>query len=222
MFDTDGRPLHVYWGYNRAELIADGIVHVLGLVLGLAGASVLLTLAALRVGPLEMGAIAVYVLGLLGLLGMSAAYNMWPISPTKWVLRRFDHALIFILIAATYTPFVSRLPSGWTAWLLFAGVWATALAAAGLKIALPGRFDRLSIALCLLLGFSGVLAWDTVVAALPPSTLWLMVAGGLVYALGVVFHVWESLRFQNAVWHGFVLVASGLFYGAVLDGIVLA
>ena len=84
------------------------------------------------------------------------------------------------------------------------------------------RVDRLSIVLCVLLGGSGVLVYDTVAAALPPSTIALMIAGGLTYVAGIAFHLWEGLRFQNAVWHSFVLVASILFYSAVLDGVVLA
>jgi hemolysin III len=106
--------------------------------------------------------------------------------------------------------------------LLFAGVWATALLGAGLKLTLPGRLDRLSIAIYLLLGFSGLLAYDTVAASVSPTTLGLMLTGGLIYTAGVPFHLWSGLRFQNAVWHGFVLVATCVFYSAVLAGVVLA
>lgn len=222
MFDADGRPLHVSWPYTRAEMIADGIVHGIGLVLALVGVVVLLVGAALRATPGETAAVAVYAFCLLGLLAVSAAYNMWPISRTKWVLRRFDHASIFLLIAATYTPLVSRFPSGSAGMWLLVGVWSVAIAGAALKLALPGRFDRLSIVLCLLLGLSGALAWNSVYEALSPTTLALIIAGGLVYAGGVVFHVWHSMRFQNAVWHAFVLVASALFYVAIFGEVVLA
>lgn len=222
MFDADGRPLHVSWHYDRTELIADAVVHVLGLVLATSGAAILITLAILYSTPAEAAAVVVYCLALLSLIGTSAAYNMWPISRTKWVLRRFDHAAIFILIAATYTPFMARFPSGWATTALFIGVWGTAVLGAALKLALPGRYDRLSIALCLLLGFSGGLAWDIVSSSLSGTTLALIIIGGLIYAGGVVFHLWESLPFQNAVWHGFVLVASAVFYVAILGGVVLA
>ncbi|TDR93016.1 PAQR family membrane homeostasis protein TrhA [Enterovirga rhinocerotis] len=222
MFDADGRPLHVAWRYSRAELIADGVVHAVGLVLALGGAAVLIALAALRLPAGEIAAVVVYAAGLVMLLAVSAAYNMWPISPTKWRLRRVDHASIFILIAATYTPFMTRVPSEGMALAVFVGVWVVAIGGAALKLALPGRFDRAAIAAYLLLGFSGVLAWETVAKALSTPTLVLMVVGGLTYAAGIVFHVWHGLRFQNAVWHGFVLVASAAFYSAVLVGVVLA
>src|SRR3954447_3010058 len=223
MIDADGRPLALRRNYDRAELIADGIVHTIGILLGLAGAVALLVLAAQRADDAaEFAAIAIYAAGILAVLGTSAAYNMWPISPTKWWLRRFDHACIYVLIAGTYTPFITQLKNGLVASLLFAGVWATALLGAGLKLTLPGRLDRLSIAIYLLLGFSGLLAYDTVAASVSPTTLGLMLTGGLIYTAGVPFHLWSGLRFQNAVWHVFVLVATCVFYSAVLAGVVLA
>jgi hemolysin III len=223
MIDADGRPLALRRNYDRAELIADGIVHTIGIVLGLAGAVALLVLAAQRAdNAAEFAAIAIYAAGILAVLGTSAAYNMWPISRTKWWLRRFDHACIYVLIAGTYTPFITQLKNGLVATLLFAGVWATALLGAGLKLTLPGRLDRLSIAIYLLLGFSGLLAYDTVAASVSPTTLGLMLTGGLIYTAGVPFHLWSGLRFQNAVWHVFVLVATCVFYSAVLAGVVLA
>jgi hemolysin III len=223
MIDADGRPLALRRNYDRAELIADGIVHTIGIVLGLAGAVALLVLAAQRAdNAAEFAAIAIYAAGILAVLGTSAAYNMWPISRTKWLLRRFDHACIYVLIAGTYTPFITQLKNGLVATLLFAGVWATALLGAGLKLTLPGRLDRLSIAIYLLLGFSGLLAYDTVAASVSPTTLGLMLTGGLIYTAGVPFHLWSGLRFQNAVWHVFVLVATCVFYSAVLAGVVLA
>lgn len=221
MIDHDGRPLHLTWNYSRAEVIADAVVHAIGIMLALIGGIVLVWLAARLTGPAETAAVAIYAAGLVALWFSSAAYNLWPVSRTKWLLRRVDHALIFVLIAATYTPFVTQLPSGPTSTALLVGVWMVALAGVVLKVALPGRFDRLSIVLCLLLGGSGALVYDTVAAALPASTVGLMVAGALVYTIGVAFHVWDGLRFQNAVWHSFVLVASGLFYSAILDGVVL-
>jgi hemolysin III len=220
MTDHDGRPLHITWNYTRAEMIADAVVHGIGITFGVIGGAAIIVLAAVFAGWAQLAAVTVYAAGLVALLSVSAAYNLWPVSRTKWLLRRFDHALIFVLIAATYTPFITRFPHGFDRYALLFGVWAVAIGGAALKVALPGRFDRLSIVLCILLGMSGGLAWNTIAAALPPSTVSLMVAGGAVYVAGVIFHVWQGLRFQNAVWHAFVLVASMLFYSAVLDGVV--
>ena len=222
MIDHDGRPLHVRWDYTRAEMIADAVVHGIGIAFGVIGGAAIIVLAAVFAGWAQLAAVTIYAVGLVALLSVSAAYNLWPPSRTKWLLRRFDHALIYVLIAATYTPFITRFPHGFDRYALLFGVWAVAIGGAVLKVTLPGRFDQLSIVLCILLGASGGLAWNTISAALPPSTVWLMLSGGIVYVAGVIFHVWDGLRFQNAVWHSFVLVASILFYSAVLDGVVLA
>ena len=69
--------------------------------------------------------------------------------------------------------------------------------------------------------WSGLIVYERVVASLPPATIWLLAVGGVLYSAGVIFHLWESLRFQNAIWHGFVLAAAACHYGAVLDCLVL-
>ena len=209
------------WNYDRAEMIADGIIHAIGIVLAMAGAAVLLTIAFHTARGVEIGSVVVYVIGLLSMLGASAAYNFWPISPRKWILRRFDHSAIYLLIAATYTPFLLNMKSGMTAALLLGVIWLTAAAGITLKLMWPGRLDRLSIALYLVLGWSGALAYEPA-AALRPLTLWLIVIGGALYSIGVLFHIWERLRFHTAIWHSFVLGAAGCHYAAVMSCVTLA
>jgi len=212
----------VRWDYDRAELIADGVVHVLGIAFGLIAATALVVTAALYASTKEIISVSVYVAGLLAMLGLSATYNLWPVSPAKWLLRRFDHSAIYILIAATYTPFLAQMHDRFMSTVLLIGVWSVAAAGIALKIFLPGRFDRLSVGLYLAMGWSGVIAYDSLVASLPTSTLWFIAAGGLIYSLGVIFHAWERLRFQNAIWHSFVLLAAALHYTAVLDMVLIA
>lgn len=207
----------IHWNYDRPELIADAAVHILGLVLGLIAAIALIVLSGVFAPPVHTVAVSVYAVGLLLMLALSAAYNMWPVSPRKWLLRRFDHSAIYVLIAATYTPFVYQIEDKTIAALLLGGVWLVAIIGIVLKLVWPGRFDRVSIALYLAMGWSGVAAYDSVVAALPPLTLTLLAIGGVLYTFGVIFHAWQRLRFQNAIWHGFVLSAAGCHYVAVLD-----
>jgi hemolysin III len=209
------------WRYDRTEILADGIVHGVGIASGLAAIVALIILASQRASLWEMTSVLVYSGALLTVLIISATYNLWTVSPVKWILRRFDHSAIFLLIAGTYTPFITQMKVNLESTALLVAVWAASAAGIVLKLRFPGRFDRLSIALYLLIGWSGVLAYDTI-ATLPGSTLFLLALGGVLYTAGVVFHVWESLRFQNAIWHGFVLVAAACHYGAVLDCMVLA
>jgi hypothetical protein len=80
----------------------------------------------------------------------------------------------------------------------------------------PGQFDRLAVVLCLLLGWSGVIAYDSLASALPSASLLLLAIGGFLYSVGALFHVWQGLRFHKAIWHGFVLIAASCHYSAVL------
>jgi hemolysin III len=219
MTDQDGKPHHLTWRYTRAELVADGIVHGVGIGLTICGAIILLALCALAGRADQLVTAGIYALSLLAALTISAAYNLWPVSPTKWWLRRFDHAAIFLLIAGTYTPLLAEIPDPRVSRWLLGGIWAAAALGIATKIVLPGRFDRLTVALYLILGWSGLLAIGPVVAALPPAALVLIFTGGLLYSTGVVFHLWHELRFQNAIWHGFVLIASACYYGAVVNAL---
>lgn len=211
----------VGWNYDRAELIADGIVHAIGIILGLIAATALVVLAAIYASPVDIVGVSIYVAGLLTMLVLSATYNLWPVSRAKWVLRRFDHSAIYVLIAATYTPFILDMKTSVFAIALLIGVWCVAIFGIVMKLGWPGRFDRLSVGLYLALGWSGAMLYDRVVAALPTLALWLVLAGGALYTLGVIFHSWRALRFQNVIWHSFVLLGAACHYTAVLD-LVLA
>jgi hemolysin III len=207
----------VRWNYDRAELIADGIVHIVGVCFGLVAATVLIVLTAVYATPLDIVAVSVYVAGLLAMLGLSATYNLWPVSRAKWVLRRFDHSAIYVLIAATYTPFIMEVKDSYFAIALLIGVWCVAIVGVWLKLALPGRFDRVAVGLYLAMGWSGMMLYPTVVKALPTMALGFIVAGGVSYSLGVIFHAWQRLRFQNVIWHCFVLLGAACHYTAILD-----
>jgi hemolysin III len=155
------------------------------------------------------------------MLGLSAAYNMWPVSPRKWLLRRFDHSAIYLLIAATYTAFIAQINVEMTTVGLLLGVWSVAIVGIVVKLAFPGRLDRVSIGFYLLLGWSGMMAYDGF-ATLPRLALVLIAAGGMLYSMGVVFHLWEGLRFRKAIWHGFVVIGAFCHYAAILDCVALA
>lgn len=206
---------------SRAELIADGIVHAVGIVLAISAGSILLAFAVFHTGVWEYVAAIFYVASLLTVLSISCAYNLWPVSRAKWILRRFDHAAIYLLIAGTYTPFLAQLDDPAAARLMFTLVWGAAATGIVVKLFLPGRFDRLAIVFYLAIGWSGMAVAQSLLNTLPATTLWLIVAGGVVYSSGVVFFVWRGLRFQSAVWHGFVVVAAGLHLAAVMDCLVI-
>src|SRR6195952_4303311 len=171
------------WNYDRAELIADGVVHGIGVFCGLVAATALIVLTAVYATALDIAVVSVYVAGLLAMLVLSATYNLWPVSRAKWVLRRFDHSAIYLLIAATYTPFIMELKDSYFAIALLVGVWCVAIFGIAIKLIYPGRYDRLAVGLYLAMGWSGMMLYDKVVKALPTMALSFIVAGGVLYSL---------------------------------------
>jgi hemolysin III len=211
-------PGAIAWNYTRTETIADLAVHVAGLCLGIIAAAVLLTLASIHAATRNLMAASIYALGLLSMLTLSAAYNLWPVCPVKWWLRRFDHSAIYVLIAATYTPFLLIMKLGTFALLI--AVWCVAAIGIAVKLALPGRLDRLSIAVYVAMGWCAVILWWGKHALTQSAAFHLLVAGGLVITIGLIFHIWRTLRFQNAIWHFFVLLGVTCHYVAVIDVIL--
>jgi hemolysin III len=217
------------------EDVADRWVHVLGLGLGLPAALGVVAVAAVDGAQGQLAPVALYAAGLLAMLGCSAAYNLWRtpdetssggISSTRrdW-LRRLDHAAIFAMIAGTYTPFTLKLERAWALGLT-AAIWALAAAGIAAKLARPrlrigplrigpNGLHAISVALYLALGWIGLLAIGPFMASLGAPTLALLAVGGALYTAGVVFHLWQRLPYQNAIWHGFVLAAAGVHYAAV-------
>lgn len=210
--------------YSASERRADAAVHAAGLALGLAGCVGLAVAALARpdLGPWLVAGLGLYAVGLMAMLACSALYNLAGEPSRKRLFRRLDHAAIFAAIAGTYTPFaLVAIGGAWGAGLL-AFVWT--VAAGGIAVELLGlrRPDWLMTAAYLLLGWTIVVALGPLSAAVSPAGLALLVAGGVLYSVGVAFHLWRSLPFQNAVWHGFVLAAAACHYAAVLREVAVA
>ena len=206
--------------YTLAEVIADGVVHVLGLIVAISAGAVLLAFAIMETAP-ELPALALYVGSLIAVLGVSLAYNLWPVSPVKKLLARFDQAAIFLFMAGSYTPFLAVIGGTTSGTLMTTFVWGASLIGIALKLIVPEHFGRLAIALYLAIGWSGILVFQSLAQTLPSSTMLLLLAGGVTYSLGIIFHLWEKLKFQNALWHVFVVCGASLHLWAVIDFMVI-
>lgn len=219
------KPRH-WWhprrSFSLAEVIADGVVHGIGLVNAIALGTVLIVFAAIGTARAELPAIIVYVVTLLTVLGVSLAFNLAPVSRFKQVMARLDQAAIFLFIAGTYTPFLAVIGGTPAGQLLTVLVWGAALVGVALKLIVPEKFGRLAIILYLAIGWSGVLVFQTLASVLPPVSLWLVVAGGITYSAGIVFHLWDKLKFQNVLWHVFVVAGSICHLWAVFNVMVLS
>ena len=201
--------------YSPAERALDRYVHIAGLATAPL-ALLWLSLRGLQGAAGVAGAAAVvYGAGLLLMLSGSAAYNLAPPGPVKRLLRRLDHAAIFVMIAGTYTPFaVLALPPD-DGLALCALVWGVAALGAGLKLAGIGLEAGIFVLLYLALGWSFVFWLRSFVAALPGDILALLLAGGILYSIGAAIHTHARWPFHNAIWHALVLAGAGLHFAAV-------
>ncbi|MDP3340653.1 hemolysin III family protein [Frigidibacter sp.] len=208
-----GRAPFVRDGYSRAERLSDAVMHVSGLTAALMAVPVLVTLTVvLRGDATAIFATSIYGVTLVAMILFSGLYNMVPHGSWTPVLRRLDHSAIYLKIAGTYTPFT--MLAGGQGYLL-AGLWGAAVAGTGLKMVSPERFRWVALGLYLGMGWVGAVAGWGVFATVSAPVLALIVIGGLIYTVGVGFYLYEGLPFHNTIWHGFVLVASMVFYAAV-------
>jgi len=202
---------------RRAELAADAVVHGIGIAAAVIGAGALIVIAAVKRNGLELATVTTYSFGLLAMLICSTVYNMAERSRYRELLRRFDHAAIFVMIAGTYTPFTTiGLAGGWAvAMTIF--VWLAAALGVILKLAVSsGRFAKLSIALYLIFGWLGMVIMWPLLGAVGIPILILLAVGGVIYSLGTIVHAFDRLPFQRAIWHGFVVTAAAVHYAAIV------
>jgi hemolysin III len=182
--------------------------------------AVLLALAFPAATAGTLASLLLYSAGLLAMLSFSALYNLTVTPRRKEILRRLDHSAIYLMIAGTYTPFALKI-GGMQGIVLLSVLWGVAALGIALKLLRPRRGDGLSLVLYLAMGWSMLFALRPLIDAVTASVLVLLMAGGIVYTLGVVFHLWQRLRFNNAIWHLCVLAGAACHYAAVLNALVL-
>ena len=201
--------------YTLKEEIANSLTHGAGAVLS-AGFLAVLLYAAWHTGdPWRVGAAMIFGLSLVFLYLASTLYHAIPVPSLKRLFRTLDHCAIYVLIAGTYTPFLLVSMRGTLGWTLFCLVWGLAVLGCGWKAFFVGRWDKLSTLLYVGMGWIVLVALKPAIVAVPPGAALLMLLGGLAYTGGVIFYVWDSLPFNHAVWHGFVLSGSALHAASV-------
>jgi hemolysin III len=196
------------------EILADWIVHAVGLICGLVGAVGLVVMAARASEGNPLVPVGVYIAGLLAMLTCSALYHVLHAHPRRDWLRRLDHAAIFVMIAGTYTP-VAALGLDWP-WnfAVILAVWAIAVVGVVLKLIRPHSIERISVVLYLLQGWIGLFVMEELWRSVPTDVLVLILLGGLVYSGGVIFHL-SLRRYSRALWHGSVLIGATFHYFAI-------
>ena len=210
----------VFPQYTPPERIADLCIHAIGVTASVIALAALIFIGVESKTALWILALVIYGLALVATFSFSAGYHVAMRPKLKEWLRRLDHAAIFLMIAGTYTPFVLiKTNNAWGLGLL-AVVWGMAAIGIAIKLFAPRYLEGISTALYLMQGWAILAACEPLMTAVSGHVLTLLMVGGVLYTVGVVFHLWSRLPFHNAIWHGFVLTASACHFGAVLNAVV--
>lgn len=202
--------------YSVAEEIANSITHGIGLVLAIAGMVVLAAYANRFGNAWHLASCVIFATTLILQYAFSTLYHSIQLPRAKSLMQILDHSAIFLLIAGTYTPFMLVNLRGAWGYSLFAIIWSLALLGVSFQVSLIRRWQKLSLALYLGMGWVIVVALKPMLKEVAPGGLILLLLGGLAYTTGVIFYRWKRLRYHHAIWHGFVLAGSILHFFAVL------
>ena len=188
--------------YSPLEERLNAVSHGVGVIAATVGLIFLL----LKVeGIYGQFACLIYGLSMI-LMFLSSTLYHWAKSPNlKALLKVVDHCAIYLLIAGTYTPFMLLAIGGWVGLAGMIIVWSIALVGITCKIFANQRFPKLSVITYLLMGWIAIFFIYPLYNALTTQGLWLLVAGGLCYTVGVLFYVAKKVQFTHAIWHVFVV-----------------
>jgi hemolysin III len=202
---------------NRVEYWVDAVIHILGVLISLGATFGLVYVALTHPSDVAVLPLLAYCFGLIISFVFSAAYNMTVNPAPKAILRKFDRAAIFILIAGTYTPLgLLGMGGQWGTYLVTIS-WAIAIVGAVATLFFYEKIERLSLALYLIQGWLVIIAVKPMYDAISLFAFLMIIAGGLTYTAGVIFYHREDWKFNQAVWHTFVLGAAAIHYLAILN-----
>ncbi|MEP3225187.1 MAG: hemolysin III family protein [Parasphingorhabdus sp.] len=199
---------------DKQERRADFIVHAIGLFAILVGGWIVMTQAVLGHGLAVLTATGTYVLCVLFSHVISMAYHLSPLHGQRLMLRRIDHAAIYLTIAGTFSPLFILADTPFSRHML-ALVWALAIPAMLYKIFGKNLDSRWSLISYLGLGWMGILAVPDLLEILPRLSLYAMLAGGIFYSLGTVFYARKAQAFRYSIWHSFVMLGGTAFFIAI-------
>jgi len=208
--------------YSLGEEIANSITHGVGVIFGIVALTLLLVYSVRSGDVWKVASSIIYGVTLILLYTASTLYHAFPWPRVKHVFKILDHAGIYLLIAGTYTPFTLVTLRDDGGWAMFAIIWTLAVAGVALEAFWVYRPKWLSSAVYLGLGWLVVFMIRPLVASIEPAGVWLLVAGGLAYTLGVVFYVMKRVPYTHAIWHGFVLAGSVCHFLSVVLFVVPA
>jgi hemolysin III len=194
----------------------NGISHLVGAALALAGLVVLVVYASLQGDPWKIASFSIYGASLFLLYTLSTLYHSLR-GRAKQIFRKLDHVAIYLLIAGTYTPFTLVTLRGSWGWTLFVTIWVLAIVGIIVDSRHREGSRAIQMVIYLLMGWLILIAMYPLIRALPKGGMVLLVLGGFFYTSGIIFYALdERMKHAHGIWHLFVLAGSISHYLAVL------
>ncbi len=201
--------------YSEGEELANVITHAVGVILSIAALVLMVRYAAIYGDIYRLVSVTVFGACLILSYLSSTLYHTFTDPLIKYKLRLFDHSCIYLLIAGSYTPFTLVLMRDGWGWSLFTIIWSFAVVGILFKLLSSSRFNNVTVAMYIAMGWMVVFAAKPMLAAMPEGCMSWLVLGGLMYTSGVIFYLWRRLPFNHAIWHLFVMAGSISHFVAV-------
>ncbi len=206
--------------YTLGEEIFNSVTHGLGALLSVAGCAVLIIMCAINKGAMEVVSASIYGASLIILYTMSTLYHAITNKTAKKVFRILDHNTIFLLIAGTYTPLTLCSLGGALGWTIFGIVWGAAAAGIVFSSINLNKFRKISTVCYIVMGWGIIFAIKPLYESITELSLIMLIAGGVLYSLGVIFYVKKDCKYMHSIWHIFVVGGSVLHYFSIFKALL--
>ncbi|MBE7685567.1 hemolysin III family protein [Tenacibaculum piscium] len=201
--------------YSNIEEKLNVLTHGFGLLLAMIALPLLILKSVFYQGFWQIASFSIFGFSLIILYAASTFYHAAKNAKIRRRLNIFDHAAIYVLIAGSYTPFCLVILPEKTGWYLFIFVWLFALTGVILKLFFTGKFDKLSTALYLIMGWQVIFLINPLMENLPYNGLFYLIAGGVFYTIGAVLYSIKKVPYNHAIFHVFVLLGSFSHFWAI-------
>jgi len=198
--------------YSFKEELFNSITHGVGALFSIAALVILVAFSSIKGDVWGIVSFSIYGATMFLLYLFSTLYHSICVEKAKRVLRIFDHASIFLLIAGSYTPIALVAMRGTWGWSIFAVIWSLALLGIVLNIINFERTKKITTVLYVLMGWLMIVAIKPMLQMIPHGLfVWLLI-GGIIYSLGIIFYLCRKIPFNHGIWHLFVLGGSVVHY----------
>jgi len=198
--------------YTLGEELFNSISHGVGVLLSIAALVLLIIFAAIERDGYKLASGIVYGISLILLYSMSMVYHIVQNKKGKAVMRIFDHCSIFVLIAGTYTPYLLTILDKKMGWVMFGIIWGMAVLGILMNSISLEKFKKISLICYVIMGWAIIFTIKPIINGIDFMGVLLLLMGGIIYTIGIIFYIMKKYKYMHSVWHLFVLGGSVCHY----------